>query len=83
MPTVVRADGFRIVVYGPPREHPPPHVHVECGILGLVVLRLASKTSAAKVWAVYNMKDRDVLRAYRLVEKHHEILLEAWRRIHD
>lgn len=39
MPTVLREDGFRVVVYGPPREHPPPHVHVEHGAKGLVVIR--------------------------------------------
>jgi hypothetical protein len=32
------------------------------------------KISPPRVWAVYNMKDRDVLRAYRL---------QAWRVIHD
>ena len=83
MPTVLRADGFRIVVYGPPREHPPPHVHVEYGATGLMVLRLATKTSPQRVWAVYGMKDREVLRAYRLVERHHDMLMQAWRAIHD
>lgn len=82
MTTVVRVDGFRIVVYGPPREHPPPHVHVECGAAGLVVIRLGSGENPPKVWAVYDMKDRDVVRAYRLVEQHHEMILEVWRRMH-
>jgi hypothetical protein len=83
MPTVLRVDGFRILVHGPPREHPPPHAHVELGTSGLVVIRLATRTSPQKVWAVYNMKDRDVLRAYRLVEEHHDVLMQAWRAIHD
>ncbi len=83
MPTVLRADGFRIVMYGPPREHPPPHVHVEYGTSGLVVLRLATGTSPQKVWAVYGMMERDVRRAYCLVDRHHEMLMHAWREIHD
>jgi hypothetical protein len=51
--------------------------------LGVVVVRLTTETSAQKVWAVYNMKERDVRRAFRLVERHHTMLLQAWRGIHD
>lgn len=82
MPTLVSHDGFRIRVLGPPREHPPAHAHVEYGTDGLVIVRLATPSSPAKVWSVYNMRDRDVLRAYRLVERHHELILAAWRRLH-
>lgn len=83
MPTVLHADGFRIVVHGPPREHPPPHVHVKYGTSGRLVLRLATATSPQKVWAVHDMMERDVRRAYRLVERHHEMLMQVWRDIHD
>ena len=82
MPTVVREDGFRVRVYGPPREHPPAHVHVEKGKSGLVVIRLGTPETPPKVWRVYDMKDRDVLKAYRTVEKHHASILRAWRAIH-
>jgi hypothetical protein len=82
MPTVLREDGFTIRVYGPPREHPPPHVHIERGTDELVVIRLGTSELPPAVWAVYEMKDRDVLRAFRLVEKHHVELEQAWRRIH-
>jgi hypothetical protein len=83
MPTIVREDGFVVRVYGPPREHPPPHVHVEHGDDALVVIRLAIGNRTPLVWAAYNMRDADVLRAFRLVEKHHALLLTAWRRIHE
>jgi hypothetical protein len=82
MPTVVREDGFVVRVYGPPREHPPPHVHVERGNDELVVIRLGTRYSASMVWAVYGMKRRDVLRAFRLVEKHLATIEHAWREIH-
>ena len=58
MPTVLRKDGFVVRVYGPPREHPPPHVHVERGPEEIVVIRLGTADGPAKVWAVYGMKDR-------------------------
>jgi hypothetical protein len=81
MPTVVREAGFRVAIYGPPREHPPPHAHVEFGT-GLVIIRLGIGSRPPRVWAVYDMKDRDVVRAFRLVERHHDRILEAWRAIH-
>lgn len=82
MATVLRADGFVIRVYGPPREHAPPHVHVERGANQLVVIRMATPTSPQRVWRVYEMRDRDVVRAFRLVERHHTRILRMWRRLH-
>jgi hypothetical protein len=81
MPTVLRRDGFKVRVLGPPREHPPPHVHVEFGAEGLVVIRLGIDGGAPKVWEVYKMRNDDVVRAFRLVEENHERLLAAWEKI--
>ena len=72
--------GFGVRIYGPPREHPPAHVHIDK--TGLVVIRLGTPETPPKVWRVYDMKDRDVLKAYRIVEKHHERIQQAWRAIH-
>ena len=83
MPTILRENGFRVLVHGPPREHPPPHVHVEHGTSGLVVIRLRSIASPPRVWAAYDMLDRDVVRATRLVERHHTAIMQAWRAIHE
>ena len=82
MTVVIAADGFVVRIYGPPREHPPPHVHVEHGPDQLAVIRLATGRSPARIWTVYGMKDRDVLRAFRLVERHHSEILATWWRIH-
>lgn len=82
MPTVAEEDGFRIRVFGPPREHPPVHAHVEYGRAGLVVIRLRTKLKRQEVWAVYGMKDREVVTAYRLVEKYDTAIRAAWRRMH-
>ncbi len=82
MPTVLKEDGFVIRVYGPPREHLPPHVHVERGKEELVVIRLGTPDVPPAVWAVYRMKSQDVLRAFRLVEKYHARIEQAWREIH-
>lgn len=82
MPTVVREDGFAVRIYGPPREHPPAHVHVERGRDELVVIRLGLDDDPPTVWAVYGMKVQEVLKAVRIVEQHHAMILAAWRRIH-
>ncbi|MGH8337116.1 MAG: DUF4160 domain-containing protein [Gammaproteobacteria bacterium] len=82
MPTVVEEGEFRIKVFGPPREHPPIHVHVEHGADGLVIIRLATRLKPHEVWAVYDMKNRDVVAAYRLVETHEAAIRAAWRTMH-
>jgi hypothetical protein len=82
MPAILRAGGFVVRVHGPPREHPPPHVHVERGTDQLVVIRLGTATTPPRVWAVYRMSNQDVVRAFRLVEQHHALIESAWRSIH-
>ena len=82
MPTIVRRDGFRIKIFGPPREHPPPHVHVYKGGEGLVIIRLGIRGGPPRVWSVYDLDGSDVLRAFRLVEAHASVLQIAWEKIH-
>ncbi|HEU4631074.1 MAG TPA: DUF4160 domain-containing protein [Gemmatimonadaceae bacterium] len=81
MPTVLEEDGFAIRIHLPPREHWPPHVHVIRGH-GEVVVWLGDGRAPPSVREVYRMRDRDVVRAFRLVESHHDELLAAWRRYH-
>ena len=83
MPTVHGEGVFVLKVYGPPREHPPPHVHVEVGVNGLVVIRLGLHSSdSPKVWQAYNVSDAELLTAYRLVEKHERELRRNWEQLH-
>lgn len=83
MPTIVDEDGFKVRIFGPPREHPPVHVHVEHGAEEVVVIRLGTRQTPQEVWAVYGgMKERDVIRAYRIVEKHQAQIRNAWRMMH-
>ena len=41
---------FRVYIYAPPREHQPPHVHVECTRGGELVVRLGGEGVAASIW---------------------------------
>ena len=77
MPTVLRADGFRLYFYShEPGE--PPHVHVDRG------------GATAKVWlddgtlagsAGFSAKELGLV--LRLVRTHRQQLLEAWRGFFD
>lgn len=72
-----------VKVYGPPREHPPPHVHVEVGRTGVVVIRLAIRDHPLRVWRVYGEVDEvTVLAAVRLIEANEAAIRAAWERIH-
>jgi len=83
MPTVVRHGTLAVKVYGPPREHPPPHVHVEVGRTGVVVLRLPLDDRALEVWRVHGeVSEREVVAAVQLVEAHEAEIRAAWERIH-
>lgn len=81
MPTVLVVAGFRIRILLPPREHPPPHVHVSRGGAE-VVLMLPDGRAGVVVRTVYRMRDVDVIAAVRLVEANADLLLRAWRTHH-
>jgi hypothetical protein len=81
VPTVLRVGRFRVVIFLPPREHEPPHVHVRTAD-GEVVIRLASADGPQTVRAVARMRAADVVTAFRIVEEHTEYLLDRWREYH-
>jgi Domain of unknown function (DUF4160) len=83
MPTIIREDGFRVVIY--PNDHIPAHVHVLKGG-GEVRIDLGSiKGSIAPSLMSVSGKisDKDVAKALRLVDKNQSELLDEWSRIHD
>lgn len=81
MPTVLRRAGFRVVIFLPPREHAPPHVHVrKAG--AEAVIELASGGRPQTIRSLAAMRTADVVRAFRIVEEHTEFLLAAWRQYH-
>lgn len=81
MPTVLRRGGFRVVIFLPPREHRPPHVHVQNSD-GEAIIELATGHSPQRVRQVAGMRNRDVVRAFWLVEVKADYLLACWQRYH-
>jgi hypothetical protein len=76
MPAVLREDGFVVVIFHPPREHGPAHVHVFKGE-GEVIIEL----DPIEVREVY-MRTKDAVAAVELVDAHRAELLDRWREIH-
>ena len=82
LPTALRLGPWVVRIHAPPREHAPPHVHVILGRSAEVVIALGKGEGPPAVLAVHRMRDRDVLRAFRLVQKHQRRLLADWEALH-
>ncbi|MBC7971265.1 MAG: DUF4160 domain-containing protein, partial [Verrucomicrobia bacterium] len=78
MPTVLRKDGFRIVIYFD--DHLPSHVHV-LSAESEVKIKLGSETEQPTVLE-YRGDRRTAVKAFQLVISHQTFLLEAWKQIH-
>jgi hypothetical protein len=82
MVKLLEEGAFRVYVYSPPREHQPPHVHVECTRGGEVLVRLGDGATAASLWQNHHMSAADARQALRIVETHQLRFLAEWRRLH-
>jgi len=82
VPTVLRAGSWVVRIYAPPREHPPPHVHVIHVGAGQVIIDLGGVDTPPTIRAIHRMRSQEALEAYRLVERHQPQLLSAWEALH-
>jgi len=76
MPTVMRINGLRVVIY--PNDHPPAHVHV-LGPGWVVVINLIE----LELREAIGCNEPEARRVLRLIANHRTALLDAWRRFHD
>ncbi len=82
MPKVYDEGAFNVYLYCPPREHHPPHVHVECTEGGEVLVRLGDEETAPSLWQNHHMKAIDAREALRIVQENQQHFLAEWRRLH-
>ena len=77
MPTIIKQDGFRIVIW--PNDHLPPHVHVFKSDAEVKIELVEPR--------VFNVEgkisNRDLAKALNLVIEHQVELLEKWKEIHE
>ena len=74
MPTVLRQDGFRVMIRT--HDHEPPHVH--CFKAGGEVL---IDIETGHIRGVDGMNRSDVSKAIALVEENRALLLREWRKM--
>jgi len=79
MPTVLRLDGLRVVIY--PNDHRPAHVHV-IGAGYEVVLQLHCPEGPPELLENYGGSRQQLAGIIRGVADHLVELCEAWERIH-
>jgi hypothetical protein len=74
--------GFRVYVYSRPREHQPPHVHIESLRGGEVLITLGDDETGPTLWQNHHMSAADAREALRIVELNQLRFLEEWRKLH-
>ncbi|HEX3091215.1 MAG TPA: DUF4160 domain-containing protein [Candidatus Angelobacter sp.] len=79
MPTVLRFDGLRVVIY--PNDHRPAHVHV-IGRGREAVFNLNCRTGPVDLRENYGFSRREISHIERVLSEHLEELCRAWEQIH-
>lgn len=79
MPTVLRFDGFRAVIY--PNDHRPAHVHV-IGAEVEAVFNLHCPFGPLELRESFGLARSEVNRIATVVAEHLDVLCEEWERIH-
>ena len=79
MPTVLRIDGLRFVIW--PNDHPPPHVHV-FSAEAEAKIDLGEDGGHPRIVDNRCMKKSDLAKALRAVFEHRTILVQKWSEIH-
>jgi uncharacterized protein DUF4160 len=79
VPTVLRFDGLRVVIY--PNDHRPAHVHViGRGCEAVFVLNCA--TGPVELRENYEFSRREIAHIQSVLTAHLEELCRAWEEIH-
>ncbi len=79
MPTVLRKNGFQVIIWT--NDHEPIHVHV-FKAEGELVINLGNDKVEVSIRENYGMRNTDLRRALSLISRNHDLLLEKWREIH-
>jgi hypothetical protein len=80
VPTILNISGFRFIIW--PADHEPPHVHVFKGD-GEVKISIGNNAEAPCFITVYGLTKQEARFAWNIVAEHQELLLAAWRKIHN
>ena len=79
MPTILRIDGFLVMIM--PNDHRPPHVHI-FRAEGHLRIAIGDEENRPKLMEAFGMSNKDIKKALDIVITHQTKLIEAWRKIH-
>jgi len=79
MPTLLRLDGFRIVIY--PNDHSPAHVHV-IGTTAEAIFELNCPEGPVTLRESYRLKTQDLQPLIEAMNPQLSLLCAEWERIH-
>jgi len=79
MPTVLRFDGLRVVIY--PNDHRPAHVHT-IGRGSEAVFNLNCPAGPAELRENYGFSKRELKHIQSVLTQHVEGLCRSWEEIH-
>jgi hypothetical protein len=79
MPTVLRFEGLRAIIY--PNDHRPAHVHV-IGRGNEAVFNLNCPSGRLEVRENYGFSRPDISRIVSVLSDQQAVLCNAWKRIH-
>ena len=79
MPTVLRLDGLRVVIY--PNDHSPPHVHI-IGPTGEAIFRLNCPAGPPALRESTGFKVAELNRLEAALAAEMDRLCSEWERIH-
>ena len=79
MPTVLKLDGYRVVIY--PSDHRPSHVHV-IGSGSEAVFLLSCPDGPVELRESFNCKETEIGQIRSKLAEHLSSLCAEWRRIH-
>ncbi len=80
MPTVLRLDGMRVVIY--PNDHSPEHVHA-IGTDREAVFELNCPEGPVELRESYRITPRQLRRLAEQITAALRLMCEAWERIHE
>ena len=79
MPTVLRERGFAVRIYL--NDHIPAHVHVFKGN-GQAKINLGNPNEPPALVQIWQMSNRDAVKALEIVKLHQTELRQRWEQIH-
>lgn len=79
MPTIIKIDGFSVMIMS--NDHRPSHVHV-FRAEGRARITIGGLKNRPQIMEAIGLSNKDIKKAFKIVMDNQELLSIAWRKIH-